>query len=295
LIAEGWTTAPVIAMLLALLPVFALGFAGDPITRKLQRLSLAWRLGLSAVISVPYLVVTLTAKSFRWEWFAVYALLPVAVAALLHQARIRDANERGTAADYFVIFALALIVDLRWFVAAWPRHLSAINKAVLLDAGLYGFHVMRQLSGVGYDLRVRLNDVRVGMRELAFYAPIAIPLGLALGFLRLNLHWPNPGRAVFAWVITFFFVAVPEEVCFRGWMQNLLERRLGRVAALIITAAIFGLSHFNKRATSFNWRYVLMAALAGIFYGRAWRERRRIAASAITHTSVDTIWGLWLQ
>jgi len=64
---------------------------------------------------------------------------------------------------------------------------------------------------------------------------------------------------------------------------------------LLVTAALFGLSHFNKRATHFNWRYVLLAALAGIFYGRAWRSQRRVGASAITHASVDTIWGLWLQ
>ena len=32
---------------------------------------------------------------------------------------------------------------------------------------------------------------------------------------------------------------------------------------------------------------------AGIFYGRAWREQRRVPASAITHASVDAIWSFW--
>jgi len=39
----------------------------------------------------------------------------------------------------------------------------------------------------------------------------------------------------------------------------------------------------------------LMAALAGIFYGRAWRQERRVAASAITHATVDTVWSIWLR
>ena len=82
---------------------------------------------------------------------------------------------------------------------------------------------------------------------------------------------------------------------FRGWLQNLLERRLGRYWALLITAVLFGLSHFNKRAVHFNWRYVVLAAVAGIFYGRAWRQERRVGASAITHASVDTLWSLWLR
>ncbi|HWR52661.1 MAG TPA: hypothetical protein VN428_16245 [Bryobacteraceae bacterium] len=208
---EGWTTIPIAAMALALLPMLLFGFAGEWVSRRIERWPTAWRIALPAVLCIPYVIVTVSARSFRWEWFAVYALLPVVVAGLLHVARVRDAREVGTALDYLVVFGLALIVDLRWFAGTWPRHLSAINKAVLLDAGLYGFQVIRGLSGIGYDLRVRTTDLRTGLRELALYALIAIPLGLALGFLKLKLHWQKPGMAVFAWVVTFFFVAVPEE------------------------------------------------------------------------------------
>jgi membrane protease YdiL (CAAX protease family) len=78
-------------------------------------------------------------------------------------------------------------------------------------------------------------------------------------------------------------------------LQNLLERRVGAARGLVITSILFGLSHFNKRSAFFNWRYVLLAAIAGIFYGLAWRQQRRVGASAITHTSVDTIWSIWLR
>jgi membrane protease YdiL (CAAX protease family) len=96
-------------------------------------------------------------------------------------------------------------------------------------------------------------------------------------------------------VFTFFLIAVPEEIFFRGWMQNLLERRMGRTASLLITSVVFGLAHFNKRTAFLNWRYVLLAAIAGIFYGRAWRAQRRVGASAITHATVDTLWGVLLR
>ena len=98
-----------------------------------------------------------------------------------------------------------------------------------------------------------------------------------------------------AWVFTFLFIAVPEELFFRGWLQNVLERRMGRTAALLVTAVLFGLAHFNKRTTFFNWQYVLLAAIAGIFYGRAWRSERRVGASAVTHATVDAVWSLWLR
>jgi len=58
---------------------------------------------------------------------------------------------------------------------------------------------------------------------------------------------------------------------------------------------LFGLSHWNKRTTSFNWQYVLLAILAGFFYGRSWRKNRRVGASAITHATVDTVWSIWLR
>ena len=127
---------------------------------------------------------------------------------------------------------------------------------------------------------------------------IAIVLGLALGFLHLHTapsQWPHAWKLAAMFLFTFLFIAVPEELFFRGWMQNLLERRLGRTPALLVTAVLFGLSHFNKRALHFNWRYVLLAAIAGLFYGRAWRQDRRVGASALTHAGVDTVWSAWLR
>ena len=155
--------------------------------------------------------------------------------------------------------------------------------------------MVRKLEGVGFDLRLTLKDLRRGLGEYCLYALIAIPLGLWLGFLHVHAIVPSPLRATGAFVFTFLFIAIPEELFFRGWLQNLLERRIGRLPALFLTAVLFGLSHWNKRAVHFNWRYVLLAAIAGIFYGRAWRQERRVGASAIAHASVDTVWSFWLR
>jgi len=249
----------------------------------------------SAVLCVPYLLVACSTGSFHWGWLAVYALLPVAVSALMRQARRIDPDQRGNWRDYLVLAALGLAVDLRWFEAAWPAHLAVFNKILLLDTGIYGLLMIRQLNEVGFDLRLRLRDAGIGLREFVFYAPIALVLGLSIGFLHLHASWPHLPQLGGAFLFTFFFIAVPEELFFRGWLQNLLERRMGRTAALLLTALLFGLAHFNKRAVLFNWRYVILAALAGIFYGRAWRQERRVGASAITHACVDTVWSFWLR
>ena len=166
---------------------------------------------------------------------------------------------------------------------------------MLHAAGIYGLFAVRDLEGAGFNLRLRLRDLGVGLREFGFYAPIAIPLGLTLGFLHLHPAWHGWLQAAGAYAFSFFFIAVPEELFFRGWLQNLLERRVGRLWSLLLTATLFGLAHWNKRALHFNWRYVLLAAIAGIFYGRSWRSERRVGASALTHATVDTVWGLFLR
>ena len=285
----------VAAAILLLLPLLFAGCAPERFRALSLSLPRVWRYAVAALLCAPYALVAHAFGIFRWEWFALYALLPVAIAAILDWARVADEAARGTWQDFFILLALGLAVDLRWLEPAWPHGLAAFGKMLLLDAGLYGFLSVRQLDGVGFDLRLKLHDVRIGLREFLFYAPIAILLGLALGFLHFHGGWPEPLRAIGAFVFTFLCIAIPEELFFRGWLQNLLERRLGRTAALIMTAIIFGLAHWNKRTANFNWRYVLLAAIAGIFYGRAWRAQRRVGASSITHATVDTLWSLWFR
>ncbi len=282
------------AALLTLAPFFAAAFCPRTL-HQAQRLPLRLRILAPASLGIPYALVSASNGLFRWTWLALYTLLPVLISLLLHGASLADPEQRGEWRDFIILAVLGLAVDLRWFEPAWGPGLAIFNKVLLLDAGIYGFLAIRQLRQVGFDLRLRLRDFRVGLLWLAVYAPIAVALGLSLGFLHFHPYVPSAWHVLLTWIFSFLFVAVPEELFFRGWMQNLLERRLGRVRALLITATLFGLSHFNKRAVHFNWRYVLLALLAGIFYGRAWLQDRRVGASAITHASVDTIWSVWLR
>ncbi|HEY6372996.1 MAG TPA: CPBP family intramembrane glutamic endopeptidase [Candidatus Sulfotelmatobacter sp.] len=287
-------TPVVIAVLIAeLIPAAAFGFAAERVAKAVTRWPRGVQVALPALLVAPYVVIATTQHLFRWQWFALYVTLPVAIAWLLARASVVDHEQRGNWRDALILLTLGLAVDLRWFDVAWPAGLRGLNNLLLVDASLYGFLAIRRLDGTGFDFRLHLSDWKTGLRELLFFAPAVLVFGLALGFLHPHANLPPLGKAILSWAGIFIFVAVLEELFFRAWVQNLLERRIGRRAALVIASLLFGLSHFNKRSAHFNWRYVLLATIAGIFYGRAWRENRRVPASAITHTCVDWLWSWW--
>jgi membrane protease YdiL (CAAX protease family) len=287
------TPLAIAVLAVELAPAAAFGFASERLERAVAKWPAWLRFGAPAFCAVPYAVLAVSAHRFRWEWLVLYTALPVLMAWLLAQAAAADPQQRGNWRDALILLTLGLAVDLRWFDAAWPSGLRGLGNLLLVDAGLYAFLGIRRLSGTGFDFHLRWSDWKIGLRELAFFAPFVLVGGLALGFLHPHANLPAVGKALLAWMGIFIFVAVPEELFFRAWVQNFLERRMGRTAALLIASVLFGLSHFNKRSAHFNWRYVLLATIAGIFYGRAWRENRRVPASTITHTCVDWLWSWW--
>jgi uncharacterized protein len=279
------------ALLLAPYWFFGFGAAGALRERVTQS---AVRVLLPGVLVAPYLIFSIPRHEFVWSYAVALFAVPVGLAALFEFAPPR--TPKLTWQDVLALAVIGFPVEFRLLAGSFPQGgLSAFPKFLLVDAALYAFLVVRGLDGVGYDFRVRMRDLGIGLREWAFFAPIAIGLGLLLAFIAFQHRIPAISTVLSNLMVTFFFVAVPEELFFRGLLQNLLEARIGRMRALVVAAVIFGLSHFNKMSAHFNWRYVLLAAIAGIFYGRAWRDRRRIFASGITHTLVDVIWGLWFK
>jgi membrane protease YdiL (CAAX protease family) len=278
-------------------PYWFFGFGLAEHLRRAFR-SRALRVCVPGVLVVPYVVYALPRAEFRPTFFLILLAIPIGICAVYELVPPGGSHPaiRGICwQDVLALAMLGLPIEFNWFRGAFPHDgLSSFPKLMMVDAALYAFLVVRPLENVGYDFRPRLRDFVVGVRELLFFAPIVIALGLALRFITPHGGLPTKAAATSALLITFFFVAIPEELFFRGLLQNMLEGRVRTNRGLGIAAVIFGLSHYNKPGP-FNWRYVLLATIAGIFYGRAWRDRRRILASAVTHTLVDVIWILWFR
>lgn len=283
------------SLLLAVEWFFAFGLA-DFIDWRLStarpRSQLIARSLIPSLLVIPYLVFAIPRGTLDYRYAAALALLPVVLSLI-----VESTNRAQTFVwqDAVVLLALAAILELRLLSPAWPfTGLGAFPKIYLADLALYLYLVVRRLGGVGYSFLPRLSAFYIGVREWLFFLPFALGIGFALHFIQFFPRHPSILHMVTALLVVFLLTAVPEEIFFRGILQNLLEPRVGQGIALAITAALFGLSHFSK-GSAFNWRYVIIAAVAGIFYGRAWRAERQLLASSTTHTLVDVVWGLWFR
>ena len=287
----GHTGSAMLSFALLLAPYWAFGFGLDEWLRR-ELTGAAARLLAPAALLLPYVVFTLPRDDFRWSMFAGLLSIVLSVTALLSLPRSLTPGWH----DWLALAILGASVEFHFFDSAWPiAGLSGMPKLLLVDAGLYAYLVVRPIGGIGFNFWPRSRDLVIGLREFLYFTPIALALGFLLGFLHLHKTLGNPLQFSIGWLFTLFFIAMPEELFFRGLLLNMLERRLGTPRALWITALLFGLAHFNKRTAFFNWRYVILAAIAGIFYGRAWLAQRRLLTSSLTHATVDTVWSIWLR
>jgi membrane protease YdiL (CAAX protease family) len=249
------------------------------------------------LLLLPYLLYGAGTRTFSWLALlklAAYALAPVILLLPDRHGYRETANWR----DFLAIAAVAVPIPAGWLrdIWTWPEDLYFLLPLTAVCSGVYAFVVVRHLEGVGYRLLWRKADVATALANWVLFTIIAIPLGYALHFIRFHAARVSWGTLALQFIGIYLTIAIPEELMFRGILQNLLEKSIrggppGRWG-LVISSVIFGASHFHHPPVP-NWRYCIMATIAGIFYGIAYQTRRRISSSALTHALVDTLWHFW--
>jgi uncharacterized protein len=176
----------------------------------------------------------------------------------------------------------------------WPYpggRLSYIfTVLVCVNIALAAFLLLRRVNGVGYSIGWGHHWSFFILASFVVFGCIAIPLGHAIHFIQFEPQWSQWKSLPLVSLGILFFTAWPEELLFRGLLQNLLSRASNSDLAGWWTASIvFGFSHITNMGFP-NWRYVLLASIAGFFYGWTWRKTGSIFASALVHAAVDVTW-----
>ena len=201
---------------------------------------------------------------------------------------------RPTALDFLAILLLWLPLEFAAGAKLVPRaaqgFLHSVAYAVAILLGLVLFLGFRAFPGMKFNLPRGRRDVWLPLAGFALVAPVLAVVGIALGFIPPpHLPVQAAGRMAAAAGVIFVSTALPEEILFRSLIQNLLTQRFGDGARTLLAASvIFGCAHLDNGPQPLpNWRYMILATIAGWAYGKVFRNASTVLSSAGLHMLVD--------
>jgi membrane protease YdiL (CAAX protease family) len=285
------TLLGVLAFFLAIELLFAAGNLGE---RWARRVGSHAGVLVAVVPFLAYLIYLLGTNSFSWWRAAIAAAYTLGPVLLVISS---GGSKAGAWQDYLAILAIFLPLKMRWLSGLWPYPGTRIGyvATILLtvNVALAVFLFVRQLDGIGYNIVWGRDPALSVIIHFILLAAILIPLGTALHFIQFDptvARWKSlPADAIGIFLLT----AWPEELLFRGLLQNSLTHTFSSESGGWIAASIlFGIAHITNNGVFPNWRYALLATIAGLFYGRTWRKTGSIFPAATVHALVDTTWHL---
>jgi membrane protease YdiL (CAAX protease family) len=246
---------------------------------------------LGAAAFLGYLIYVLGTNTFaitRVGAVAGLVFVPLALAASAQQ------RPMGAWQDYVTLAGVWVTVKFSPSHWLWPypggRLAYVFTVLLSLNVALAAYLLVRRFNGIGYSIGWGRRWGFYILASFLVFGCIAIPLGEGMRFIQFAPQWGEWKSLPLLATAILFFTAWPEEFLFRGVLQNMLSRSCKSELAGWWTASIlFGFSHITNMGFP-NWRYVILASIAGFFYGWTWRKSGSIFASAIVHALVDVTW-----
>ncbi len=194
-----------------------------------------------------------------------------------------------------LFIALTLALSSHWLpgfyservIAAqrFSEHAAPFSMYLNLDKPLVGFWILLACPWALTAVRAG-RAIYTSAAMLVSTASLCLGMALLLDVVGWAPKWPEQGAL---WLLNnLLLVTLTEELLFRaylqGGLQHLLRRlRHGPALALGIAAMLFGLAHLGG-----GWQWALLAGIAGIGYGLAWRYGG-LPAAVVTHFGVNLL------
>ena len=273
---------------LYLMPGFAL------FRERFARIPSKWTQGawLWLAAMLPFLIYSIGTGCFTLKAFGLLA----AIAAVLSFWYVVIDG-----ADITLLAVVAAVMLSDAFKTIYPQlapkaTVNIIGQLMLIRTFAFALFCIRKHALVGFGFWPSRRDWIVGLRQFAYFIPVGFVLAYLTQFTAFRpLLWD---KMIPAFLLTFlgmlWVVALSEELFFRGVLQTYLERITGNQwVGLVIASVLFGMVHLPFRAFP-NWKFMIMAAAAGLFYGRAFEETGSIRSSMVTHALVASTWRVFL-
>ena len=281
-------TVTTMAFLLFVTLLFAARGVADQLAARFGPASGVMLGALIFLFDVVYLVGTGTFDFRRAAAILALIFVPIGLAVTAGKAAA------GSWQDFLTIIGIWVFVKFSPSHWIWPypggRLAYAMTVFVAVNVALASFLLIRRAKGIGYVLGWGKEWTFYTLGSLLIFACIAIPLGISMHFIQFAPQWQKWSSYLGLSLAILIFTAWPEELLFRGLLQNFLSRASkSELAGWWTASVVFGFSHITNMGFP-NWRYVILATIAGIFYGLTWRRTGSIFASALVHAAVDATW-----
>lgn len=236
----------------------------------------------------PYLVYSIPTGQFRWTACAALAALTAAVS--LWYLAFRPS-------PFFDILFLALLAAIRLsrlldpiYSSPIPVHIDILGKLMLIRAAALAALELRGLENFKFGFIPTQHEWIAGVQYFFYFVPVGFPLALWLGVAHLNFTGFVFWKTLAVFFGALWVIALAEEFFFRGLLQQWLANWTSRpYFALAVASLLFGAAHLPFPAFP-NWKMAAVAAVAGWFYGMAYRRTGSIRSSMVTHALVVTVW-----
>ncbi len=246
---------------------------------------------LGSAAFLAYLIYGLGTNTFgilRVGAVAIFVFVPLGLAAS------SERRPAGTWQDFLLLAGIWAAVKFGPSHFVWPypeaRLAHVFTVLLAVNVALAAFVMVRRVDGIGYSVGWGRHWGFFVGGSFAVFACIAIPLGTGMHFIAFAPQWHAWSSLLFTSLAIFFFTAWPEEFLFRGLLQNMLAKSCkSELAGWWTASMLFGFSHITNLGFP-NWRYVILASIAGLFYGWTWRKTGSIFASGLVHALVDVTW-----
>jgi membrane protease YdiL (CAAX protease family) len=248
---------------------------------------------LLASAVIPNAIVTMTAGTFDSHGFLILLGLCAVVSFWYVVLPRRIAYDVGL----LVILAAAMVLHVfpRLYVSPSANlHIEILGHLMWIRLALVVLLVQRDLDMGPVSFWPNRAEWREGLLQYALaIVPISL-LACGVHFVRFAPRqfpaWEWTALAAGYFLGALWVVAFSEELFFRGViLRGILNWRGSAVLAVIVSTVVYGCAHLWYHDFP-NWRFALIAAVVGCFYGAAYLRRGSIRAPMVAHALVVVTW-----
>ena len=194
-----------------------------------------------------------------------------------------------------VTFALLLFLGSLFYLVLDDGLALVLSELIILIVPL-GYLIVKRVNikrYVGLDVSPKL--VMLGFASGALLLLVDIIVSVALTNIfgvsqaieesnAIITELSTSTEGLIAVVAALALAGVCEEFAFRGFLQSTLTRRYSFIPAVITSAFVFGLFHFDIQLV-----YILSALTAGLVLGYVYHRWNSYVVAAIAHASVNLV------